>query len=186
MDSMATPERAGVVLHHPERPIPTRRRLLVSTTPAMVGLVLTGLITTWWAGRTESGPQWFTLAWIPLMGIVWLILTTTRAPRPLLAHTGQGVDIAAARNTALRTHQLPSSSSMRIGAAVRSCAQLENMALLATAGATAVAGAMLRPGLPWLPVLTTLGVLTATALLAAGRSWAYLRLREHHAHRPVS
>lgn len=185
MDSMATPERAGVVLRHPERPIPSRRRLLVSTAPAMVALVLTGLITIWWAGRSDSGPQWFALAWISIMGIAWLVLSTTRAPRPLLAHTGQGVDIAAARNTALRAHRLPSSSSMRIGAAVRSCAQLENMALLATAGATAVAGAMLRPGLPWLPVLTTVGVLTATALLPAGRSWAYLRLHEHHAHRPV-
>ncbi|MEB2528512.1 hypothetical protein [Kocuria rosea] len=183
---MATPERTGVVLHHPERPIPSRRQLLVSAAPAMAALVLTGLITTWWAGRSESGPQWFSLAWIPIMGIAWLVLTTTRAPRPLLAHTGQGTDIAAARHTALRAHRLPSSSSMHIGAAVRSCAQLENMALLATAGATAVAGAVLRPGLPWLPVLTTLGVLTATALLPAGRSWAYLRLHEHHAHRPVS
>lgn len=183
---MAAPERAGVVLHHPDRPIPSRRHLLLSTTPAIVALILAGLITTWWAGRSESGPQWFSLTWIPIMGIAWLVLTTTRAPRPFLAHTGQGVDISAARHTALRAHQLPSSPSIRIGAAVRSCAQLENVALLAAAGATTVAGSVLRPGLPWLPVLTTWGILTATALLATGRSWAYLRLHEHHVHPPVS
>jgi hypothetical protein len=183
---MAAPERTGVVLRHPERPIPSRRQLLVSTTPAMAALVLAGLFTTWWAGRVESGPQWFSLIWIPIAGIAWLVLTTTRAPRPFLAHTGQGIDISAARHQALRTHRLPDSPSMRIGAAIRSCAQLENMALLVAAGATTMAGAVLHPGLPWLPVLTTWGVLTATALLPVGRSWAYLRLHEHHARPPVS
>lgn len=69
MDSLAAPARPGVVLRHPERPIPSRRHLLTSTTPAMATLVLAGLITTWWAGRTETGPHWFALARIPITGI---------------------------------------------------------------------------------------------------------------------
>lgn len=73
---------------------------------------------------------------------------------------------------------MPDSSSIRLGAAIRSCGQLEAMVLLLTAGATAAAGVVLDPELPWLPVLTTGGVLVVTGLPAAGRSWAYLRLLE--------
>ncbi len=179
VDSLARPERAGVVLRHPGRPIPSRRRLLISTAPAAGAAVLTGLAATWWTGRAESGPPWFPLLWIPVVGIAWLVLGVTRAQRPFLAHTQQRTDITAARHRALRAHRLPSSPSIRIGAAARSCTQLETMALLVAVGATAVAGAVLRPGLPWLPVLVVWGVLTAAALVPAGQSWAYLRLHEH-------
>lgn len=184
MDNGARAERVGVVLRHPDRPIPSRRRLLLSATPAMSVAVLTGLAATWWAGRAGSERLWFLLMWTAVLAIAWVALNFARVPRPFLAHTQQRRDVAAARRRALRANRLPDSSSMRIGAAARSCTQLENMALLAALGVTIVVGALLRPGLPWSPVFVGWGLLTAMALVGAGPAWAYLRLHERPSHPP--
>ncbi|MCY1158351.1 MAG: hypothetical protein MOP51_1375 [Citricoccus sp.] len=185
MDNSARAERVGVVLRHPDRPIPSRRRLLLSATPAMSVAVLTGLAATWWAGRTGSEPLWFLLVWAAVLAISWVALNFARVPRPFLAHTQQRRDVTAARRRALRANRLPNSSSIRIGAAARSCGQLENMALLTAVGATIVAGTLLRPELPWLPVIVAWGVLTATTLVAAVRAWAFLRMHERRSLPPT-
>lgn len=185
MNSMARPERTGVVLRHPDRPVPSRRRLLLSATPAMGFIVLAGLSTTWWVGRNGSQPPWFPLGWIPLLGTAWLVLSLSRISRPSLARAQQRKDVTAARQKALHEDRLPESPSVRIGAAARSCDQLETMMLLTATGLTIAVGAILRPGLPWLLVLTGWGVLSAASLPGAGRSWAYLRLHEHDLHPPT-
>ncbi|GGG65758.1 hypothetical protein GCM10011374_32080 [Kocuria dechangensis] len=177
MDNRTRSERGGVVLSHPDRPIPSRRRLLRATAPADGFFVVAALFAAWWAG-TGAGRPWVVPGWVGAFVLAWLVLMLTRARRPEVRRFSQRKDVHAARRQAVRTGRLPESPSVRIGAAARSCDHLEITVLLLTAGVATGLGIVLWPSLPWSWILIGWAVLTALSLIGAARGWIYLGLYE--------
>ncbi|GGG62203.1 hypothetical protein GCM10011374_26690 [Kocuria dechangensis] len=183
MDTRTPSERGGVVLSHPDRPVPSRRRLLLETVPADGVVLVAGLCAAWWAG-TGGGRQWFVPGWAGVFVLAWLVLMLGRAPRPEVRRFSQRSDVHAARREARRTGRLPESPSVRVGVAARSCDQLELTVLLLTAGVTTGLGILLWPALPWAGIVVVWAALTALSLTGAVRGWIYLRLYETAHRRP--
>jgi hypothetical protein len=184
MDSRRPPDRGGIALRHPERPVPSRRRLLWSTTPTIVFFLVAGWVAEWWASRAGQRVDvgWFPLVWWGVFAGAWLVLAITEVPRPLVMRSQQRTDIAAARRRAVRSGRLPESPSVRIGAAVHSCAQLELGFLLLVGALSAGTGLLLWPALPWWGIIVGWAVLVGLSAVGVVRSWVYLRLYEMNAH----
>lgn len=177
MDTRTPGERGGVALAHADRPIPSRQRLLLATVPADGVLLVAGLCAAWWAG-TGAGRQWFVPGWVGAFVLAWLVLMLGRVPRPEVRRFSQRKDVRTAREQARQTGRLPESPSVRVGAAARSCDQLELTVLLLTAGVATALGILLWPALPWPGIAVVWAALTALSLAGAVRGWSYLRLYE--------
>jgi len=177
MDRMTPGDRGGVVVAPLGRPVPSRRRLLLATVPADGLFLVAALSTAWWA-EDRGGLQRFVPGWVAAFALAWLVLVLTRARRPVMRRRSQHRDVHAARRRALRTGRLPESPSVRIGAAARSCDQLEATFLLLVVGATTGLGLLLWPELPWPVPALGWALLTVPSLGGAVRGWAYLRLYE--------
>jgi hypothetical protein len=185
MDRMTPGDRGGVVLAHPDRPIPSRRHLVLGTVPADAVFLVAGLSMAWWAtGR--DGSRWFVLGWVGAFALSWLVLMLGRIQRPEARELSQRPTVHTARRRALRTGKLPESPSLRIGAAARSCDELEVAVLVLAVGATTGIGALMWPALPWPMLVTGWAVLATLYLVGAVRGWAYLRLYEIGPRRPSS
>ncbi len=173
------------MLAHPDRPIPSRRHLVLGTVPADAVFLVAGLSMAWWAtGR--DGSRWFALGWVGAFALSWLVLMLGRTQRPEARELSQRPTVHTARRRALRTGKLPESPSLRIGAAARSCDELEVAVLVLAVGATTGIGALMWPALPWPMLVTGWAVLATLYLVGAVRGWAYLRLYEIGPRRPSS
>lgn len=185
MDRMTPGDRGGVVVAHPDRHIPSRRHLVLGTVPADAVFLVVGLSMAWWA-RGGNGSRWFVLGWVAAFALAWLVLMLGRIQRPEVRRFSQRTDVHAARRRALRSRHLPESPSLRIGAAARSCDQLEMAVLLLAVGVTTWVGVLLWPSLPWPMIVTGWAVLATLSSVGAVRGWAYLRLYEIGPLRPSS
>lgn len=178
--SNAEPGHLGQVqLVHAERPIPSRRRLLRSVALfagmfAAVNLTVVWCVDRWWGPDPDRFLAGLLVALLIGLILRWLI----RTPIPGVRRVEGRKQADLARDEAIRVGQVPVSSSLRTGAAARSCEDVEGAAFAVGLGLTGVLGLVLWPHMAWVVVFIAFVLIALGPAVRTRRAWAYLRLYE--------
>ncbi|WP_424348325.1 hypothetical protein [Kocuria sp. CH-021] len=170
---------AQVQLAHAQRPIPSRRRLLQSAA-TFAGIFTALNLTVVWGVDQLWGLNYerFLVGLLVALLIGLAVRRLIRIPVPVVRRVEGRKQADRARDETVRIGHVPASSSLRTGAAVRSCEDVEGAAFAVGLGLTIGLGLVLWPHMAWTVVLIAFVLVALGPAVRMRRAWAYLRLHE--------